>query len=394
MTDAPRQTLSVEDVKALLHDQRHRLAYHYAPAVQGSYEDKGGWWTVNPGRPGGRPDKSVGSFVVWLDGPRAGKWKDFATGDGGDLLDLIARSLGCDLKTAFREARSFLGLQSDAPEDIARRKAAAERARAERAEAERKARADAARARKRAFALWLSGQERIAGTPVEAYLRDRRGIDLRQLGHQPRALRYHPECYFGQMDPETGEVLKGKGPAMLALATDLAGNPVTCHRTWLAIGPDGRWDKAPLPKPKMVLGPYKGGAIRIWRGLGPRGGRGKSLAEVEPGARVYLTEGIEDALSVAMLLPQARVIAAIANTNFANVELPPAVTQVVIVADQDEDPDVRAVTDRAAEAHRRAGRQVALWRNMHGGKDINDALRQAREGNEGAEDASGKHRAH
>lgn len=370
MSAPARQILSAAEVRDLLHAQRHELAYRYAPAVSGAYEDKGGYWTVNPGR----ADRHPGSFVIWLDGPRAGHWTDYASGQHGDLLDLIALSLGCDLKTAFREARSFLGLQADNPEDIARRKAAAERARQQRAEAERKAREDRARASKRAFALWLSGQERIQGTPVAAYLRDSRAIDLAELGHQPRALRYHPELFYRQVDPDSGEVIEGRAPAMLALITDGKGKPVACHRTWLAIGPHGRWDKAPLPKPKMVLGDYKGAAIRIWRGIGPRGGYGKPLEEAEAGSRVYLTEGIEDALSVALLLPQARVLAAVANTNFANVELPATIAEVVIVADQDSDPDTRAVTDRAVEVHARAGRLVRIWRNQHGGKDINDAL--------------------
>lgn len=375
MSAAPaRQILSAEEVRDLLHAQRHQVAYRYAPSVTGSYEDKGGYWTVNPGR----PDRHVGSFVIWIDGPKAGRWNDYATGDHGDLLDLIALNMGSDLKTAFREARSFLGLQADSPEDIARRKIAADRARAQRAEADRKAREDRARAAKRAFALWLSGQERIAGTPVEAYLRDSRGIDLAALGHQPRALRYHPEVFFKQTDPESGEVFEGRGPAMLALITDGKGKGVAVHRTWLAIGPDGLWGKAPLPKPKMVLGDYKGAAIRLWRGIGPRGGYGKPLEEAEPGSRVYLTEGIEDALSVVMLLPHARVLAAVSNTNFANVVLPAAITQVVIVADQDTDPATRAVTDRAVGIHAKSGRAVRIWRNQHGGKDINDALKQRR----------------
>lgn len=378
MTAPARQTLSVEDVKDLLHAQRHQVAYRYAPPAAGSYEDKGGYWTLNPGR----PDRRVGSFVVWIDGPKAGRWNDYATGAKGDLLDLIALNLGCSLKDAFREARSFLGLQADSPEDVARRKAAAERARAQRAEAERAARAEHAKRQRQAFALWLSGQERIAGTPVEAYLREARGIDLARLGHQPKALRYHPQLNYDQVDRKTGEVFRGQAPAMLALITDMAGNPVSCHRTWLALGPDGRWGKAPLPKAKKVYGDYKGAAIRIWRGIGPRGGRGKSLSEAEPGSRIYLTEGIEDALSVAMLLPHARVMAAIANTNFGNLRLPEAISEVVFVADQDADPAVRATTDLAAQTMVAQGRTVRLWRNPHGGKDINDALKLAQEGHD------------
>lgn len=376
-----RQHVTVEEVKDLLHAQRYQVAYAYAPAAQGSYEDGDGYWTLNPGR----PDRKVGSFVVWIEGAKAGRWNDYATGQHGDLLDLIALNLGCDLKTAFREARSFLGLQADDPADIARRKAAAERARQLRADAERKGREDKEKKRRAAFALWLSAQERIAGTPVEAYLLNR-AIDLRQLGVQPRALRYHHGLSYHQVAPETGEVFEGRAPAMVALITDVAGKPVAVHRTWLAIGPDGRWGKAPLPKAKMVWGDYRGAAIRLWRGLSDRGGRGAPLAKAEHGARVYLTEGIEDALSVAMLLPHARVLAAIANTNFANVELPPVVTEVVIVADQDADPDVRAVTERAVQAHAKAGRVVRVWRNQHGGKDINDALRQRRAEIEGGKD--------
>lgn len=380
MSHEPRQTLSVEDVKDLLHAQRHAVAYRYAPPAPGSYEFGGGYWTLNPGR----ADNSVGSFVVWLEGQKAGRWNDYATKGNGDLLDLIALSLHCSLKEAFREARLFLGLTADRPEDVARRKAAAERARAERAEAERKARAARAERHKRAFALWLSGQERIAGTPVEFYLRDSRGIDLAQLGRQPGALRYHPECFYKHVDPETGEVIEGKWPAMLALASDAAGKPVACHRTWLALGPEGRWGKAPLPEPKKVLGDYKGGSIHLWRGMGPRGGAGKRLAEADPGSRVYLTEGVEDALSVVMALPEARVLAAISLSNFGNVVLPANVAEVVLVADRDEGEQARMALDRAVAAHVEAGRVVRLWQNSHGGKDVNDALKAARE--EGARD--------
>jgi hypothetical protein len=39
----------------------------------------------------GNPGKSL---VVELDGPRRGLWKDFATDEGGDVIDLWARSQG------------------------------------------------------------------------------------------------------------------------------------------------------------------------------------------------------------------------------------------------------------------------------------------------------------
>lgn len=383
-----RQAYTLEEIKGMLLDRRHQVAQTYAPPAPGSYTDKGAYFTLNPGR----ADRSVGSFVVWLEGPKMGRWRDFATGQHGDLIDLIALNLGCDLKAAWREARGFLGLMSDAPEDVARRKAAAERAKRLAEEARQKDAADRERKRKSAVALWLEARERIAGTPVEFYLRDERGIDLAQLGRQPRALRFHPNCYCRQViakeshDPETGEVIparifEGSFPAMLAIINDAQGRPVACHRTWLQFR-GGRWQKAGVPKPKKVLGDYAGGAIHLWSGIGPKGGKGKRLAEAEPGSHVFLSEGIEDALSCVMALPDARVLAAISLSNFAAIALPPAISEVTLIADQDEGQPQQDALDRAIEAHARAGRRVRVWKNEEGGKDLNDALRARRSAEE------------
>lgn len=357
----------------MLWDRRHQVAQTYAPPAPGSYMDKGAYFTLNPGR----ADRHVGSFVVWLEGPKAGRWCDFAMSgpEGhGDLLDLIRLNLGCDLKSAWREARAFLGLSSDAPEDVARRKEAAERAKRLAEEARAKDAEAREKRRKMALALWLDGRERIAGTPVEQYLRDVRAIDLAALGRQPRALRFHPACWYKHIDPETGEIIEGRWPAMLAIASDAQGRPVACHRTYLAFR-DGRWGKAPVPAAKKVIGDYAGAAIHLWSGLGPRGGKGRRLAEAEPGSHVYLTEGIEDALSCVMALPEARVLAAISLSNFGAVVLPPAIAEVTLVADQDEGDQQRQALERAVAAHAKAGRRVRVWRNAEGGKDLNDALK-------------------
>lgn len=372
MTDR-RQMLTIDELKDMLLAQIGQVAYHYAPPVAGSYEDKGRYFTLNPGR----ADRSVGSFYIQLSGPKAGRWTDHATGQFGDVIDLIALHLGCSTADAVREARSYLGLQSASPEDIARRRAAAERAKQQRAEAERVAAEERERRRQRAKALWLSGQAGLRGTPAAAYLRDRRGIDLEAMGRQPGSLRFLASCRYHHIDQQTGEVIEGDWPAMLASVTSRRGEMIACHRTWLAIAQDGRWDKAPVPKPKKVLAEFGGGWIPIWSGAGARGGKAGPLSQAPAGTTVYITEGIEDALSVAALLPEARVLAAISLSNLASVDLPPQVARVVIVGDQDANPEARAALDRAVAAHRKAGRACGLWLNAHGGKDINDALRAA-----------------
>lgn len=62
------------------------------------------------------------SLGVHLTGDKAGVWKDFSTGEGGDLLDLWAVSKGIDLGSAIREAKEHLGIR-DVP--ITGRKASA-----------------------------------------------------------------------------------------------------------------------------------------------------------------------------------------------------------------------------------------------------------------------------
>src|SRR4051794_4817594 len=53
-----------------------------------------------------------GSLVVHTGGSRKGRWKDFETGEGGDLLSLIRREKGLSFSGAIDWARDFLGWSS------------------------------------------------------------------------------------------------------------------------------------------------------------------------------------------------------------------------------------------------------------------------------------------
>lgn len=377
MTEPARPHLhSIADIKDMLIQQVSQVAYHYAPWVSGAYEDKGLYFTLNPGR----ADRSVGSFWVTLKaGPHTGRWVDKATGEGGDLLDLIKLAMGCDNTGAIQEAKQYLGLNSETPADRDRREKAVKRNRELRARAARAAADDAKKKAGQAQAMWLSAQAKIAGTPVEYYLQQARGIDLARIGRAPAAIRYLHNCYFSDMDPETGEITEGEGPAMVAAMTDLKGNTVGVHRTYLAIGPNGRWGKAPLNKAKKVLGWAEGCCIRIWSGTGPRGGKGAPLAECPPDTRVFIAEGIEDALSCVMLAPDVRVLSAISLDNMGKVALPANVSRVTLISDADEGEQAQQAFVRAVAAHQAQGRGVSVWRNRSGGKDLNDALRRVLE---------------
>lgn len=363
----------LREIAQLLRGRAEEVARVYAP---GGYLDGQQWRALNPGR----ADRRIGSFWVNVGGALQGRWHDAATGQSGDMLDLIQLALGCDRRAALEEARGFLGLTEASPAraELARRAARARAASEARARAEEADRID--RMRRAAQRLWLEGQVELTGTPAAAYLAGR-GINLGELPRLPGAIRFHPAAPWRHVDPETGEVLERALPAMLAAIHGPHvpdGRPAFwgVHRTYLA-QEGGRWRKAPVHAPKKVLGSVKGGFIRLWSGLGPRGGKGAPLSRAA-GARVYVTEGIEDGLSVALLRPEARVICCVALSFLGDMGLPEAVRELVICADNDEGAQARAQLARAIGQHQAAGRQVFELRNQWGGKDMNDALRAAK----------------
>ncbi|PZQ99918.1 MAG: hypothetical protein DI533_04610 [Cereibacter sphaeroides] len=379
-----RQTYSLDEIKAMLHAQIETVAHHYARPASGSYTDKGLYFTLNPGR----ADRSVGSFCIHLSGPKIGRWNDYATGDFGDVLDLIGLSLGLNASDQVREARAFLGLEVETPEIRVARAKAIERAKLQRQASEREQAAEAERRAKQAEGLYLSAEPDLFGTPVQYYLAARR-IALGELAHPPGALRYHAAVGYHreETDPETGEVIttRMRLPAMVASIVNGKGRIVACHRTYLAIGASGIWGKANLPDVKKVLGDYRGGSIRLSSGIGSRGGKAVPLAQCPPGSRVVIGEGIETCLSAMLCWPAERVLAAVSLANMAAVELPRNVAEVVLLSDNDTHPQALAQFQAAVDAHAKAGRTVRVWRSDREGEDLNDALKRLRaERQEGA----------
>ena len=294
------------------------------------------------------------SLSVRLAGIKAGVWADFSSGEAGDALDLVAFvQFRGDKSAAIAWARAWLGL-GDGPAPAGQRRTLALPA----APAE----IDAETAAKRAAAqrVFLGAQVAIAGTPAAGYLAQR-GIDLAELGRQPRSLRFHPALQNRESDRAW--------PAMVAAVTDCAGCMVAVHRTWLQQDESGHWVKARLRNPKMSLGMLAGGSIRIWRGAS-----GKPLARAAAGEAVLIAEGIEDALSCALLCPELRILSAVSLSNMARVTLPPAIATVILAADNDGANEAAArALQRAIDRFAGEGRTVRVARSPVG-KDFADLL--------------------
>lgn len=297
------------------------------------------------------------SLSVHLFGPRAGVWCDFASGDAGDALDLVAACLyGGDKRSAIIWARRWLGIGEDASPAARRPVDRAPRQPDPETVAEEIARRDAA------LKIWLAGAAQLAGTPAAAYLLAR-GIDLAELGRQPGALRFHPNLWASEAQRHY--------PALVAAVINGEGAHVATHRTWLDRRGE-RWVKAPLSNPKKSLGMVRGGAIPIWRGAS-----GKPLRAAQLGETVAIAEGIETALSVALACPELRVLAAVSLSNMGSLALPAAIGTVLLCADNDHDnPAAVRALQRAVDHFAAEGRLVRVAHSPVG-SDFNDLLQAA-----------------
>lgn len=324
-------------------------------------------WPRNPMR----NDRKPGSFVIWTCDGYAGAWKDFALSgpDGkGDIFDLIA---GCERLQSkidvYWWALDFLNLDRKGSNGSPRTKAMVdqERERRERDRAAAEARDAALGEAKSAelFRLWLSLPS-IAGTIAESYLREARRIDLSRLPKLPGALRYADRVDY--VDPETGEVTEWRHVMVTAMTR---GRKVAAlHRTYLK--PDGS-GKADMVKPKLMIGPVRGTAIRLSHG--PSGLSPIKAAAAGKTGPLAIGEGIETCLTVACARPDYRVWAAGSLSLMGLLDWPACASAVVLLGENDWKPEARKAFG-LIEAHWRQqaeGRRVEVV-NSAVGSDFND----------------------
>jgi hypothetical protein len=299
------------------------------------------------------------SLVVNLAGANRGLWRDWSSNDQGDMIGLVEQvKFGGDRGRAVQWLKSWLGLDDLDPARVQQVKRQAAQ---ELASLDEDARREAEAKKRGARALWLNGAELTGACPASRYLQGR-GI---LLDRWPGALRFHDQVW----NRDAGEKL----PCMLAQMILPTGEHVATHRTWLGRSADGRWVKAhdagaPIPKKngKKVLGKSFGAFIPLRKGATRR-----PMGQLNRPDTLYVTEGIEDALTVAMAKPDARVVAAYSLGNLGAVELPPEIATIVLVADRDENPREQDKLERAIARQQARGHRVQLVLPPPGFKDVN-----------------------
>ena len=314
---------TASDLARRLARDAEAVCRYYLPAGH----REGRYWLV------GDVENSVGrSLFVRLRGPEsgkgaAGKWSDAATGEHGDLLDLIAaREHLTELRDILDEARRFMSLPR--PE---RRDDLATPAPTNSPEA--------------ASRLWAISRP-LRGTVAETYFRTRAITALRNC----TSLRFHPRCWYR---PDRDDAPDGRAgwPALIAAVTDLAGTITGVHRTWL--DPGGS-DKAPIVTPRRAMGDLLGHGVRF----------GRAADTIAAG------EGIETMLSLHQVAPNLPAVAALSAAHLAALILPTTCKRLYIV--EDADPAGRNGADQLASRAEAAG--VEALRLRPALSDLNDDL--------------------
>ena len=271
---------------------------HYLPRGR----KQGRYWIV------GDLDGAKGrSLFVRLSGPGVpGKWTDSATGQHGDLLDLIRyRSDAPTLRAALREARAFLALPASP--------ASSETGAYDASEADRR--------------LWRRCRA-IGGTHAEAYLR------ARGLAHCSfPALRFYPALFY-----RDGAGMR-RLPALVAAISGSDGVLTGVQRTWIDLRTPA---KAEVAHPRKALGRIHGLAVRF------------GDIPANSVATLLVGEGIETVLSLITAVTSITAVAALSAGSLGAFAPPTGITRLVIARNNDSE------GERAAERLARGCAQVGI----------------------------------
>lgn len=305
---------------------------HYLPAGR----REGRYWMV--GDVAGAPGRSLYVRLFETERGRIGNWVDAATGEHGDLVDLIRLNQRHGrLAETIDEVERFLSLPQSGSDDTGTAATFA-----------KPARAGSPAAARRLFAA----SKPLTGSLAACYLRSR---SITRVSDLP-ALRFHPRCYYRPNEDDVPGT-PGAFPALIAAVTDTDGVQTGTHRTFLcASGLDPSVvTKAKVASPRRAMGNILGNAVRF-------GGADDVM---------IAGEGIETLLSLREVLPTMPMTAATSSAHLAAIQFPSTLRRLYVARDRDAAGDAAfgILTDRTLAAG------IELVSLMAELADFNDDLR-------------------
>ncbi|MBN8483819.1 MAG: toprim domain-containing protein [Sphingomonadales bacterium] len=322
-----RLSTRAADLSERLAQNAQAVCRHYLPAGR----REGRYWMV--GDVAGTPGRSLYVRLFETERGTIGNWVDAATGEHGDLIDLIRLNQRHGrLAETIDEAERFLSLPPSANKQQQMHSS------------DPPARAGSPTSARRLFAA----SRPIIGTLAATYLQSRGIVHLADLP----ALRFHPRCYYRPNDDDVPGT-PGAFAALIASVTDDDGTQTGTHRTWL--DPSGSM-KASVASPRRAMGNILGNAVRF----------GKTQDVMAAG------EGIETMLSLREVLPSLPLAAATSSSHLAATQLPPTLRRLYVARDRDAAGGAAfsILTDRAQVAG------IELLPLIPALGDFNDDLRQ------------------
>jgi hypothetical protein len=273
------------------------------------------------------------TISICLTSDRVGVWSKWNGDEKGDILELVAYIEGGgspNRSLAVEWAKRFLGISNEVISEAERQKR--EKARQERLavakaameKSEKQRLAQLVKDRASAKRIWLAAKPLSEGDPVWQYLA-RRGIDLRLFEHLPNSIRVYES--HEHRATETGEI--SNWPCMVCGMWRDDGSFGAIHRTWINLdNPKSKYKIAASDAKKMWPSPM-GAFIPIARGF-TGVDRRKAADKIDI---VYVTEGVEDALALALLRPDARIDVAGSLGLFAHYPVPRCAKELRVACD-------------------------------------------------------------
>lgn len=306
----------------------------------------------------GKPDKITptnyrygskqGSLTITLHGEKRGFWYDFQTGEGGNLLSLIGRTLGHHSKQDFpktlESAANLLGLSPNEKTII---KPASHRQKIESMDA-KNGEFTVQQKRMITYAQQLEKESiSIVGTLAERYLREHRGIK-REL---PDSLRFHPGLY--------SKLNKAAHPALLVIAHDKDGKTQAVQVLYLD---KETAKKADVEVKKQTFGAIKGAMVTLQKG--------KFYSPT------LIAEGVETGLSLREAMPNHAIKITLGVSNYRHIEPTMVNQKVIFCLDNDgQNASTQKAVTHAIERLKEAGKKVFSNQPDTIKTDYNDVLK-------------------
>ncbi|WP_294390380.1 CHC2 zinc finger domain-containing protein [uncultured Sphingomonas sp.] len=251
----------------------------------------------------------------------------------GDIIDFLRLKQGVGMLDAVR------WLDSAALPEVTEEQRAQQRAEDE---------ADRAASIELARTVWRKAVP-AAGTPAETYAQAR-GIRI----PLPPSIRFaRTPAWYDRETDECGPNI----PAVIGCVQGADGEFMGIQRIFLGKG--GR-EKARMPKPKLTLGRFMEGALRLGA----------------PAEQIIECEGPEDGWTLMQEMPGSTVWVALGTSNMAAMRFPEGVRSVRVAGDNGTAGETAAAA--ALKAHAERGLAVDGFFPIAGFKDFNDQLRGVR----------------